>query len=84
MCALRALKLSTKILTKSQRKNYLCILNKLIKSDISDSIRNETLSCFKEAAKYYTEEVNTEILNGNIIILNSMYFTKILINLICI
>jgi len=68
--ALKALKISTKILTNSQRQNYYCIIIALIKSDITDSIRKETLSCFKEAAKYFHEEVNREIIEFNINILN--------------
>lgn len=70
MSALKALKISTKILTKSQRQNYYCIIIKLIESDLSDSIRNEMLSCFKEASKYYKEEIDTEILSLNLKILN--------------
>lgn len=69
--ALKALKISTKVLTKSQRQNYYCILNTLIKLEISETIRNETLSCFKEAAKYYKEEVNSEIIQKNNVILES-------------
>lgn len=68
--ALKALKISTKILTKSQRQNYYCIICTLIKSDFDDSLRNETLLCFKEAAKYYKEEINNEILHLNQNILN--------------
>jgi len=68
--ALRALKISTKILNNSQRKNYYCILITLIKSDTTDSIRKETLSCFKEAATYFKEEVNREIIQFNLNILN--------------
>ncbi|KAL4121874.1 hypothetical protein QTP88_014296 [Uroleucon formosanum] len=70
MSALRALKISTKILTNSQRINYYCILIELIKSDTTDSIRKETLSCFKEAATYFKEEVNREIIQFNLNILN--------------
>lgn len=70
MSALKALKLSTKILTKSQRQNYYCIISTLIKSDLSDSVRNEMLSCFQEASKYYKEEIDTEILHLNLSILN--------------
>lgn len=68
--ALKALKISTKLLTKSQRQNYYCIINTLIKSDTTDLIRNETLNCLKEAAKYHKEEVNSEIINSNINNLN--------------
>lgn len=68
--ALKALKIATKILTNSQRQNYYCILITLIKSDITDSIRKETLSCFKEAAKYFKEEINREIIQFNLNILN--------------
>lgn len=68
--ALKALQVTTKILTKSQRQNYYCIIISLIKSDITDSIRKETLSCLKEAAKHYKEEVNTEIVQFNINTLN--------------
>lgn len=68
--ALRALKISTKILNNSQRLNYYCILTKLIKSDTTDSIRKETLSCFKEAATYFKEEVNREIIQFNLNNLN--------------
>lgn len=70
MAALKALKISTKMLSQSHRLNYYCIISKLIKSDVPDSIRNETLSCFKEAAKYYKEEINTEILQSNLSLLN--------------
>lgn len=69
--ALKALKISTKILTKSQRQNYYHILNTLINSDIPDDIRNETLSCLKESAKYYKEEINSEIIHFNLNISNS-------------
>lgn len=68
--ALKALKVSTKILTNSQRQNYYCVIITLIKSDITDSIRKETLSCFKEAAKYFKEEINREIIQFNVNILN--------------
>lgn len=70
MSALRALKISTKILTNSQRTNYYCILIKLIKSDTTDSIRKETLSCFKEAATHFKEEVYREIIQFNLNIFN--------------
>lgn len=62
MSALKALKISTKTLTKYQRQNYYCILCTLIESDISDSVRNEILISFKELAKYYAEEINIEII----------------------
>lgn len=68
--ALKALKISTRLLTKLQRQNYYCIITTLIKSDTTDSIRNETLSCFKEVAKYYKEEINTDIIYFNINNLN--------------
>lgn len=69
MSALKALKISTKILTKSQRQDYYCIISTLIKSNMTDSLRNEIFSCFKEAAKYYKEEINNEIINLNQIVL---------------
>lgn len=62
MSALKALKASTRVLTKSQRQNLFCILRQLIESDVSDSIRNETLSCFKEAATHFKEEMSVDIL----------------------
>jgi hypothetical protein len=68
--ALKALQISTRLLTKSQRQNYYCIITTLIKSNTTGSIRNETLSCFKEAAKYYKEEINTDIIHFNISNLN--------------
>lgn len=73
MSALKALKISTKLLSKSQRQNYYCIINTLIKSDTADLIRNETLSCFKEAAKFYKEEIYTEIIHFNVNNLNRKY-----------
>lgn len=69
--ALKALNISTKLLTKSQRQNYYYILNTLINSDVPDNIRNETLSCLKEAAKYYKEEINSEVIHFNLNIVNS-------------
>lgn len=76
LSALKSLKISTKLLTKSQRLNYYCILSTIIQSDVSDSIRNETLSCFKEVAKFHKEEINTEIIQKNIIVLNREHFYK--------
>lgn len=70
---MKALQVSTKLLTKSQRQNYYCIISTLIESDVTDSIRNETLSCFKKAAKYYKEEINTEIIHANFKNLNRNY-----------
>lgn len=67
---MKALKISTKILTKSQRQNYYCIINTLIKSNITGSLRAETLSCFKEATKYYKEEIINEIIHANQIVVN--------------
>lgn len=69
--ALKALKISTKLLTKSQRQNYYHILNTLINSDVTDNIRSETLSCIKEGAKYYKEEINLEVIHFNLNIVNS-------------
>jgi len=82
MSALRALKISTKILTNSQRQNYYYILIQLIKSDIIDSIRKETLSCFKEAAKYFNEEVNREIIQFNLNILNRKLLLKYIMSIL--
>lgn len=76
MSALRALNISTKILNNSQRQNYYCILIQLIKSDIPDPIRKDTLSCFKEAAKCFNEEVNREIIQFNLNILNRKLLFK--------
>lgn len=70
MSALKALKISTKILTKSQRQNYYSILCTLIESDVSDSVRNEILSNFKELAKYYAEEINIEIIQAKFKVVN--------------
>lgn len=74
LSALKALKISTKILTKSQRLNYYCILSTIIQLDVSDSIRYETLSCVKEAAKFYKEEIDTEIIQKNISVINGKHF----------
>lgn len=70
MAALKALNKSTKILSQSQRQNYYYILCSLIESDIPDSIRNEILSCFKEIAKIYKEEIITEVLSPKLSILS--------------
>ncbi|VVC36254.1 Hypothetical protein CINCED_3A000120 [Cinara cedri] len=67
--SLKALRISTKILTKSQRDNYYCIISTLIASNITDHIRQETLLCFKEAAKLYKEEI-IEVIDSNIKVLN--------------
>lgn len=76
LSALKSLKISTKLLTKSQRLNYYCILSTIIQLNVSDSIRNETLSCFKEAAKFHKEEIDTEIIQKNMIVLNREQFYK--------
>lgn len=76
IAALKALNISTKILTMSQRQNYYCIIFTLIKSDITDSIRKETLSCFKKAAKYFAIEINYEFLEYYVTNLNSKLFLK--------
>lgn len=69
---MKALKISTKILTKSQRHNYYCIISTLIASNITDQIRDETLFCFKEAVKFYKEEIIIEIIHSNLKVLNRM------------
>ncbi|XP_050420718.1 MMS19 nucleotide excision repair protein homolog isoform X2 [Adelges cooleyi] len=68
--ALKALRLSTKFLSMSQRRNYYSVISELIKSDVSSDVRNETLSCLKETAKYFTDEVMTTIIDSNISILD--------------
>lgn len=61
------------MLTKSQRQNYYCIMGTLIKLNTADTIKNELFSCFKEAAKYFKEEVKTEIIHKNLSNLNGKY-----------
>lgn len=76
--ALKSLKISTKTLTITQRQNYYCILSTLIESDISDSIRNETLCCLKELAKFYKEEINTEMIQPKFKTVNRKQFYKLI------
>ncbi|XP_050546203.1 MMS19 nucleotide excision repair protein homolog [Daktulosphaira vitifoliae] len=64
--SLKALRISIKTLSKSQRQNYYNTIIDLIKSKTTKEVTNEMLNGFKEIAKYYNEEVMTFIINSNI------------------